>query len=51
MASRSRRESGRGGVHTEVFCLDEGTTAVEFKPEGVDNVEDKIVEIFFLQNI
>jgi hypothetical protein len=42
VASHSRRESGRGGVDTDVVYADEGTTAVEFKPEEVDDVEDEI---------
>jgi hypothetical protein len=44
----SRRGPGRGGVDADVVYADEGIAeSVELKPREVDDVEDKVVEVFF----
>jgi hypothetical protein len=44
----SRRGPGRGGVDADVVYADEGTVeSVELNSRGVDDVEDKVVEVFF----
>jgi hypothetical protein len=42
VASCGRYGPERGGVDTDVVYADEGTTAVEFKLEEVDDIEDEI---------
>jgi hypothetical protein len=44
----SRRGPGRGGVDADVVYADEGIAeSVKLKPREVDDVEDKVVEVFF----
>jgi hypothetical protein len=53
VASRSRRGPERHGVyanvvHTDIVYADECTAeSIELKPKEVDDVEDKVVEVFF----
>jgi hypothetical protein len=53
MASLSRHRPGHGRVdadvvNADIVHADEVTVEfVEFKPEGVDDVEDKVVKVFF----
>jgi hypothetical protein len=48
VVNRSRSGPRCGGVDVDIVYTDENTSeSIELKPEEIDDVENKIIEIFF----